>query len=196
MFFWNWLIKKEVFKLTWEPVSLKNLSRADKKAVKKWLDDRELVKYAFGVNAEDKILDKISSDYIKDLYTARKYSLGIFYNSCELIGFLCYNLVESREKKARIGIMIGRKEFQNKGYGATAMKLIMKHLFMKKNVSKIELDTAEFNLRAQRCFEKCGFKRNGRMTEVNFLDGGLSNKVLMTMTKEEYLQLLTQDKSC
>lgn len=74
------------------------------------------------------------------------------------------------------------------GYGTEAMHLLLAYLFDQHKVDRVELDTAEFNLRAQRSFEKCGFKRMGSFTEVNFQDGRTSHKIWMSIDRAGYLE--------
>ena len=67
-----------------------------------------------------------------------------------------YNL-DKRTRSVEIGIIIGEREYWNKGYGTEAVELLIRHIFQEIKLDKIYLHTLEWNARAHRAFEKCGF---------------------------------------
>lgn len=77
------------------------------------------------------------------------------------IGGCGINEVNWTTRVATVGIMVGDKDYWNKGYGTDAMKVLMKFIFDNMNIRKIKLNVFSFNIRAQRCYEKCGFKVEG-----------------------------------
>ncbi|WP_345795609.1 GNAT family protein [Clostridium folliculivorans] len=60
---------------------------------------------------------------------------------------------------AEIGIKICDFNYQEKGYGTKALKLLISYLFDNLKVEKIILDTNINNTRAQHVYEKLGFKK-------------------------------------
>lgn len=82
---------------------------------------------------------------------------GIHIGNC-----MFYDLNEYRGE-AEIGILIGEREYWDKGYGKDAVDSLLKLLFANANVQRIYLKTLAENMRAQRCFQKCGFVPNGRI---------------------------------
>ena len=73
-----------------------------------------------------------------------------------------YDMSESR-KQVKVGIMIGDREYWGKGYGTEAITLLIGHIFEQTEMDRIYLDTLDWNLRAQRCFQRCGFVNSGRI---------------------------------
>ncbi|MFA5054782.1 MAG: GNAT family N-acetyltransferase [Dehalococcoidia bacterium] len=69
---------------------------------------------------------------------------------------MIYN-IDTRKKEAEIGIMIGDRDYWDNGYGVDAVNTLVEHAFKTLNIDRIYLNTLEWNLRAQRCFRKCGF---------------------------------------
>ena len=57
------------------------------------------------------------------------------------------------------------------GYGAEAMEIFTHHIFDTSDIEKIVLRTLDWNTRAQKCFEKCGFTGSGNLIlgEYHFL---------------------------
>lgn len=87
---------------------------------------------------------------------------------------------------AELGIVIGEPEFQNRGYGAEAMRLLCGYGFNRLNLHRIGLRVYEYNRRAIRCYEKVGFRREGALREGRFLDGRWHDVVLMGLLEHEF----------
>jgi RimJ/RimL family protein N-acetyltransferase len=67
-----------------------------------------------------------------------------------------YNLDEYKGE-AELGILIGDRDYWGKGYGADAVITMVNQLFSEANLKRMYLHTLEWNDRAKKCFEKCGF---------------------------------------
>ncbi|MBI4329438.1 MAG: GNAT family N-acetyltransferase [Chloroflexi bacterium] len=84
------------------------------------------------------------------------------------IGNCMYYDLDRWGKDAELGILIGEKQSWSKGYGEEAVRLLLDHLFGDLSLQRVHLQTLDWNVRAQRCFEKCGFtfcgqSRRGRL---------------------------------
>ena len=165
---------------------LRYLLRKDLKRVRGWFQDTEIISLAFGVMADEPVLRRIAEDYYKEIFLWQKNILAIDTLDGNTIGFTKYTLRKEDESIGKVGIMIGERPFWAHGYGTEAMHLLVDHLFTGMRADRIELDTAEFNHRAQRCFEKVGFVRMGNFTEINFLDGRASTKIWMSLERRDY----------
>ena len=84
------------------------------------------------------------------------------------IGNCMYYDIDWNAGQAELGIMIGDREYWSRGYGADAVKTLVKHIFNDTSVDRIYLKTLEWNIRAQRCFTKCGFITCGRTTRQGY----------------------------
>ncbi|MCD4783509.1 MAG: GNAT family N-acetyltransferase [Candidatus Eremiobacteraeota bacterium] len=174
------------FRVVGENCVLIPMSKRDLALVKKWFKDRDLVSYAFGTTAEDNVLDKIAHEYTRDFFSNSDEIMGIWHNDIDLIGFVNYSGNGSPSGIVRIGVVIGSEDYRSRGIGTEAMNLALYYLFDYKGIKRIDLDTVSFNERALKCFQKCGFKKTGEMTQVNFLDGELIHKIEMSLDKKEF----------
>ena len=88
---------------------------------------------------------------------------------------------------AEIGIKICDVEFQDKGYGAKLLDMLICHLFTQHGFERIALDTNVANIRAQRVYEKVGFRNIGVSIDSwrNQL-GHLQSSINYEMLKSEY----------
>ena len=69
----------------------------------------------------------------------------------------CYDINEDKGE-AQLGILIGDRNYWDKGYGTDAVSTMVNYIFLNTNLRRIYLKTLDWNLRAQKCFKKCGFK--------------------------------------
>ncbi len=78
------------------------------------------------------------------------------------IGNCMYYDINPVRGEAELGIMIGDRDYWNRGYGEQSVKVLLRHIFTTTKLKKVYLHTLDWNYRAQKCFEKCGFVPTGR----------------------------------
>lgn len=78
------------------------------------------------------------------------------------IGNCMYYDIDADKGQAELGIMIGDRDYWDQGYGTDVITTLVGHIFNTSSLERIYLNTLEWNTRAQRCFEKCGFVPAGR----------------------------------
>ena len=81
------------------------------------------------------------------------------------IGNCMYYDIDEQRRQAELGIMIGDRHYWGKGYGTDAVNTLVNHIFTETNIDRIYLNTLEWNVRAQLCFQKCKFIPCGRVTK-------------------------------
>lgn len=79
------------------------------------------------------------------------------------IGNCVYYNVDEDKREVELGIMIGEPDCWDSGYGTEAVNCLVDHIFQQTNLKRIYLKTLDWNLRAQRCFQKCGFAPCGHL---------------------------------
>jgi RimJ/RimL family protein N-acetyltransferase len=67
--------------------------------------------------------------------------------------------------RAELYVCIGEKDAWNQGYGTDAIKTLLRFAFAELDLRRVELITDADNLRGIRCYEKCGFIREGVLRE-------------------------------
>jgi RimJ/RimL family protein N-acetyltransferase len=90
-----------------------------------------------------------------------------------------YNYDESR-KETELGIMIGNRDYWNGGYGTDVISTLVDHIFNNTKLNRIYLKTLNWNDRAQKCFQKCGFNKYGESTR------GKYNFILMEIFRADW----------
>lgn len=102
------------------------------------------------------------------------------------IGNLGLMEIDWRASNAELGIMIGEKSYWNQGYGAEAVRLLVRHSFETLNLHRIWLRVYATNLRAIRSYEKAGFTLEGRKREADYQDGRYIDVLLMSILRHEW----------
>jgi RimJ/RimL family protein N-acetyltransferase len=75
----------------------------------------------------------------------------------KFIGNCMYYDLDSVNKQAELGIVIGDRDYWSNSYGYDAVTTLLDYMFTDKGLKRVYLHTLEWNKRAQRCFEKSGF---------------------------------------
>jgi len=91
----------------------------------------------------------------------------------------CYDVNEAKGE-AQLGIMIGDRNYWDKGYGADAVTAMVNHVFLNTNLRRIYLKTLDWNTRAQKCFRNCGFTPCGRLNRNG------NNFVVMELRRQQW----------
>jgi len=67
-----------------------------------------------------------------------------------------------REIDVEIGIRIWNRDYWDKGYGTEALNLLTEWAFSISSVDRAIVKVVESNMRARKCYEKCGFVEYAR----------------------------------
>jgi RimJ/RimL family protein N-acetyltransferase len=96
------------------------------------------------------------------------------------IGNVMYYNVDYQRREAEIGVTIGIREYWGRGYGTDLISTFIRYLFETTVLDRIYLKTLDWNVRAQRCFEKAGFKRYGTSRRGDY------SFVLMDVRRDDF----------
>ena len=102
------------------------------------------------------------------------------------IGSARLHSISWSDRKARFAIGIFDRRFWSHGYGAEATRLLLRHGFDDLGLHRIDLRVLAFNPRAIRCYEKCGFRREGVERESALIGGVWHDDIMMSILESEY----------
>lgn len=89
-------------------------------------------------------------------------------------------------RSATFGILIGDAKFWGKGIGVEATRLAVEYGFKRLNLRRIDLGVFADHEAAVHCYEKAGFRVEGRMREALFQDGTYKDRLWMGLLRSEY----------
>ena len=133
-----------------------------------WLKDKKNLKYS-------------NNKYVTFNYkNLQKYFLSFdnknnfFFKICTLeglfIGTLTY-YISKIHNHANIGLLIGDKKYQGKGFGLDAWNSAINYLFKVKKIRKVFAGTMDCNFSMKKIFIKSGMKFEARFKKQEILNG-------------------------
>jgi RimJ/RimL family protein N-acetyltransferase len=122
------------------------------------------------------------ADYASDLRypPTVRHQFAIETKEGQHIGNCTYYGIDSDKGEAELGIMIGDRDYWDKGYGADAITALLEYVFDKTRLNRLYLKTLVNNKRAQKCFAKCGFTPCGHLKKDGY------SFILMELNREEW----------
>lgn len=109
-----------------------------------------------------------------------------------LIGLLG---IDEKNSKAEYYISMGEHEYQGKGVATKASKQLLAYAFYVLKLNRIYLYTESENTKAQKLFERVGFKKEGLLVDDLFSKGRYVDRYAYGITRENFEQPLSQGKS-
>jgi RimJ/RimL family protein N-acetyltransferase len=103
-----------------------------------------------------------------------------------LIGTCAFSQLDGDNGSTLFHITIGEHDAWGMGYGSEATELMLDHAFTRLALHRVALTVFEFNVRAVRAYEKCGFTVEGRAREAIFRDGRFWDEIHMSTLLEEW----------
>jgi RimJ/RimL family protein N-acetyltransferase len=165
-------------------VRLRRIERSDIPIFVRWFNDPEIRSFLsmylpMSQAAEEQWFEKqLESDRI---------IFGIETLDGKLIGNLGFERIEWKNRWAEIGVVIGEREYWSQGYGTDAITTLLRFVFTEMNLHRVRLSVYDYNQRARRCYEKCGFVLEGRMRQAHYHDGHYHDELIMGVLRDEFL---------
>jgi ribosomal-protein-alanine N-acetyltransferase len=144
--------------------------QADLNAYERWVNDHETTEY-MSIGRYPLTKTKLA-EYIKRYNSSQDFLLGIFLKEDgRHIGNVTLHYIDTHNRSAEIGILIGEKDCRGHGYGREAVVLLVAHAFNRLGLHKLTTGMVESNIASQRMFEKVGFVQEGRIQESFYING-------------------------
>ena len=106
-----------------------------------------------------------------------------------LIGDAGLTVIQWTHKEAYLGIGIGERACWDQGYGTDAVRVLLRYAFDELNLWRITLNVFAYNPRAIRCYEKCGFRHEGRQRGRLNREGQHWDLIYMGIIRTEWERL-------
>jgi RimJ/RimL family protein N-acetyltransferase len=166
-------------------VRLRAYEKSDADALFRWFSDEEVTRWlgppAFPSRAhQEKFIELASASSDDAKYFAIETLDGKLVGDCGL------RFIDWKSRKAEFFITIGEKQFWGKGLGSDALRIVVRLAFDKMNLNRLWLSVLVDNPRAVRCYEKCGFVREGLLRQESYVDGKYRDVLLMALLREDY----------
>jgi RimJ/RimL family protein N-acetyltransferase len=167
------------------------VEREDLKALHKWENDSEVIMYSrsrpmnFASLAQ---LEKQYEDWMKD--EKELHFMIELAGTKEPIGIARIDQSNwGNVRTADVGTYIGKKDLWGKGFGRQITVALLEMAFYQLNVERCEASSVEYNQRAHRVLEECGFKRVGVQRQAHFVNGRAWDDFHFDILRDEYLRM-------
>lgn len=171
-------------KIVGEKVYLSPMNSDDYLKYTEWLNDFEITKY-LDRHALIQTIDN-EKEWLNNQKKDQCTLAIIDKNTDRLIGNIGFMHIDNINRTAELGIFIGDKDYLSRGYGSEAIMLILDFGFNYLNLNNIMLKALDFNKRAIKAYEKCGFKIFGTWNECIYFNGKYIDVVYMNILKKDF----------
>jgi RimJ/RimL family protein N-acetyltransferase len=166
-----------------EKVRLRAPERMDIPAFLRWLNDQDVTEF---LDIEPPMGMEQEEAWFDSLRNSDTEVFSIETHDGELVGNIGLMKFDWVARKVTIGIVIGEKSHWGSGYGSDAVKTLLRYLFDELNMNRVYLEVDTANQRAVRCYEKCGFVREGILRQVRWKRGRFKDNYAMSILKDEW----------
>ena len=156
------------------------------RAFQSWYSDPEvarLTRYQSGPLSADEIQRFFYGRIMGSDFLAMAIHLR---ESDRLIGTCAFSQLDGDNGSTLFHITIGERDAWGHGYGSEATELMVAHAFTRLALHRVALTVFEFNVRAIRTYEKCGFAVEGRARGAIFRDGRFWDEIHMSILAPEW----------
>jgi RimJ/RimL family protein N-acetyltransferase len=167
--------------ITGKKIKLREKKLSDVRNDYRWQSDPELAR----LDAASALIMSFSIyllDYASALHQKNQSRFPLAVDTLEgrhIGNCTCYD-INQKKGEAQIGIMIGDRDYWDKGYGADAVSTMVDYIFSNSSLNRLYLKTLDWNTRAQRCFANCGFAPCGQLKRNSYIF------LLMELTREQW----------
>ncbi len=173
--------------LTGERIFLREFRREDIIGMMSWAADVDTTKFlgsGFATPKTEEMVEKMLDAYLNG--DAAGINLAIAEKDTErYIGQCSLTKVDPVSRCATLSIVLCPR-FSAKGYGTEAVRLLIDYGFKLHNIRRVELSVMANNPAAIRCYEKCGFRKEGVARQAFFSEGAYVDKIYMGLLRSEW----------
>jgi len=170
-------------------IRIRAIEKTDIDEIMKWINDREvmdnlIMRYPVSRYQEEKWIEKaLDESSPRNKVFALETKDGVY------LGGIGLHRIDWENRNAEAGIVIGKKEYWNKGYGTDAIMTLLDFAFNRMNLHRVYLKVYDFNLRGIKSYEKCGFKREGALRHDLYVNGRYHDSIFMGILKDAFKKI-------
>jgi RimJ/RimL family protein N-acetyltransferase len=169
-------------------VRMAALMPEDRTAFALWSNDSEFLRLLDSTPARPRRPDYFAwsdkQEWRKEEWRHFDFSLRTLADD-KLIGFVELE-VDWPNRAGVVGIGIGERAYQSKGYGSDALRVLLGYAFRELNLYRVGLNVFSYNTRAIRAYEKVGFTHEGTLRAALYRDGQHYDLLYMSVLRPEW----------
>ncbi len=168
-----------------ERVTLRAVERDDLPKIWELRNDAELEGLAYGVpgpRSMAELEERFDRDVADPSPRLESFIIdvdGSMVGRCDLFD------ADDLARTVRIGITVAKEHWGN-GYGTDAVRVMVRHAFVDRNMRKVCLDVLAENERAIRAYRSAGFVEEGLLRQQIWHDGAYRDLVQMGILSQDH----------
>ena len=165
--------------ITGKRIIIRGIRKEDVKEIYTWVNNENLRSFTGTLYPISEYEHEV---WIKSQFesTEKKLFLVCDRQTKKALGTIGLKYIDLVNRNAELFINLGMiEEIEGQGYGTDAVSTFVAYCFKHLNFHKIYLNVYESNLRAIRCYEKAGFKQEGKLMEHHFNNGKYESVIVM-----------------
>jgi len=169
-----------------ERVTLRPLAVTDAAVLAPWMNDAVVTEFMFTGQRPvtiEQVAESIraqTADAAHAVFLVGDRSTGV------LIGTAGLYDIHPTARKAEFRVLLGAREFWNKGYGTEITELLTFYGFDRLNLNKVWLGVTDDNLRGLRAYQKAGYREEGRLRQELYRNSRYYDAIRMSLLRDEY----------
>ncbi len=151
-----------------------------------WIRDYETIRF---IGRREYLLSVDKDDIREYIRRLNKSPKDCFFKAIyneKFIGTLKIGHINWETQTADMGIMIGAENMRGKGLSYGIMAVGVAYAFEKLGLRKLTGGCAQQNGPMQKCFEKCGFLKEGCERQSLYIEGQYQDHIWYGILREEY----------
>jgi RimJ/RimL family protein N-acetyltransferase len=170
-------------------VRLRPLAETDVAALVRWYNDPDVLHWLHRSEEAHATTDAERSRLERAVTDPTQVAWMIETTAGRAIGYVRIEGIDATQARARLAIAIGEKDCWGAGFSTEAIRLVLTHAFERLDLRRIELITDIDNERGIRCYEKCGFVREGVLRQHLLRYGQPLDMLQMAILRHEWEEL-------
>jgi diamine N-acetyltransferase len=167
------------------------VEREDLKLLHEWENDFEVIMYSRGKPINFVSMAQLEKQY--EDWTKDEKEIHFIIERVDLKEAFGIARIEKSDwgnvRSANVGTYIGKKELWGKGLGKQITVALLEMCFNQLNMDRCEAWSVEYNRRAHKALEACGFKKGGIMRQAEFVNGLKWDGFHFDTLRDEYLAI-------
>jgi RimJ/RimL family protein N-acetyltransferase len=176
-------------------VKLENFEKSDFAQLMNWIDSERLItnwagslfKFPLSVESLDWYIEDVNDIEKSDAFVYK----AVDEKTGETVGHISLGSISKKNRSGRISrVLVGNTAERGKGYCTGMINAILKFGFQELKLHRISLGVYDFNTAAIKCYEKCGFIKEGITRDVlQYEEGKFWSLVEMGILEDEWRSL-------
>lgn len=166
---------------------LRPSERSDLPIFVRWFNDAGTTRYLsarapMSLVGEERWFERMLERQGKDAY----HFVICLMDDDRPIGTIGFFAIDHVDGNAAVGVMIGEPGLWGQGLGTDALGALLAFGFGELRLERIWLEVYDFNVRARRSYEKCGFVLEGTLRRAIYRRGEYHDVHLMAILRKEW----------